>query len=116
MRAILRALLLLVISCQAWALGLQSALNRAWALCGKWIGQELGTLSVNTDVDLTKPDAQTLVELRNAVLAGLLTRRTYLQILKEAEVLPSGVTVEDEEDRLGEETPELPIPPRVSQP
>lgn len=99
---------------QAWALGLQSALNRAWGLCGKWIGQELGTLSVNTDVDLTKPDAQTLVELRNAVLAGLLTRRTYLQILKEAEVLPSGVTVEDEEDRLGEETPDLPIPPRVS--
>ena len=99
---------------QAWALGLQSALNAAWALCGKWIGQELGTLSVNTDVDLTKPDAQTLVELRNAVLAGLLTRRTYLQILKEAEVLPAGVTVEDEEDRLGEETPDLPIPPRVS--
>jgi hypothetical protein len=99
---------------QAWALGLQSALNAAWALCGKWIGQELGTLSVNSDVDLTKPDAQTLVELRNAVLAGLLTRRTYLQILKEAEVLPSGVTVEDEEERLGEESPELPIPPRVS--
>ncbi len=99
---------------QAWALGLQSALNRAWGLCGKWIGQELGTLSVNTDVDLTKPDAQTLAELRNAVMAGLLTRRTYLQILKEAEVLPVGVTVEDEEDRLGEETPDLPIPPRVS--
>lgn len=98
---------------QAWALGVQAALNQAWGLCGQWIGQELGTLAVNCDVDTTRPDAQFLTEIRNAVAGGLLTKETYLKILLDAEVLPEGFEVQTELDRLEAEAPLLPeIPAR----
>lgn len=99
---------------QAWALGIQAALNQAWALCGKWIGQDLGTLAVNCDIDTSRPDAQFLTEIRNAVTAGLLTKETYLRILFNAEVLPEGFEIQDELDRLESQAPALPeIPARV---
>ena len=85
---------------QAWAVGLASGLNSAWKMAGQWIGQDLGELGVNTDVDTSRPDALFLTEMRNAVIAGLLTKETYLRILDQAEVLPSGFDVQDEIDRL----------------
>lgn len=98
---------------QAWALGLQASLNQAWELAGEWIGQELGTLAVNTDLDTSKPDATLLTELRNAVLGGLLSKETYLKVLLAAEVLPSGFEVQEELDRIAMQAPDLPaIPPR----
>lgn len=101
---------------QAWALGLQAGLNQAWALCGKWIGEDLGTLAVNSDVDTARPDAQFLTEIRNAVVAGLLTKETYLRILFNAEVLPEGFDIQAELDRLEAQAPTLAtIPPRVTQ-
>lgn len=102
---------------QAWALGLQAALNQAWALCGKWIGQDLGLLKVSSDVDTARPDAQFLTEIRNAVVAGLLTKETYLKILFNAEVLPEGFNIQTELDRLEREAPDLaPIPDRIPKP
>lgn len=99
---------------QAWALGLQAALNQAWALCGKWIGQDLGLLKVSSDVDTARPDAQFLTEIRNAVVAGLLTKETYLKILFNAEVLPEGFDIQTELDRLEREAPDTaPIPDRI---
>lgn len=99
---------------QAWALGLQAGLNQAWALAGKWINQDLGTLEVNTDVDTSKPDAIFLTEIRNAVAGGLLTKETYLKILLSAEVLPEGFDLQEELDRLDIQAPTLEaIPPRV---
>jgi hypothetical protein len=98
---------------QAWALGLQAGLNTAWAMCGKWIGQDLGTLAVNTDFDTSRPDAQFLTEIRNAVVANLLSKETYLKILFNAEVLPEGFDVQEELDKLESQAPDLPpIPPR----
>jgi len=99
---------------QAWALGIQSALNHAWALCGKWINTDLGTLAVNCDVDTSRPDAQFLTEIRNACAGGLLTKETYLKILFNAEVLPEGFEIQDELDRLEAQAPTMTeIPPRV---
>ena len=99
---------------QAWALGLQAALQAAWKLAGEWIGQDLGTLDSNTDVDLSTLDAQTIAELRNAQVAGLITKKTYLQILLNAEVLPDGFDLEKELDELEREAPDLTVvPPRV---
>jgi len=90
----------------AWAVGLQSGLNQAWGMAGKWINKELGELSVNTDVDVSKPDATFLTEIRNAVIAGLLTKETYLNIMNQAEVLPAGFDVQDELDRLDMQAPD----------
>jgi len=99
---------------QAWALGLQAGLNAAWAMCGKWIKQDLGTLAVNTDFDTSRPDAQFLTEIRNAVVAGLLRKETYLKILMNAEVLPEGFDLQEELDGLEMAAPTLePIPSRV---
>lgn len=100
---------------QAWALGIHAALNAAWALCGKWIKQDLGTLTVNTDVDLSKPDAQMLAEIRNAVAAGLLTKETYLKVLQASETMPEDFDPQDEIARLGEEPPALELPNRQAQ-
>ena len=99
---------------QAWAMGLQAGLNQAWALCGKWIGQELGTLAVNCDVDTSTPDAQFLTEIRNAVIGNLLSKETYLKILTNAEVLPEGFDISEELSRLEMEAPDMtPPPPRI---
>ena len=99
---------------QAWALGLQAGLNAAWALCGKWINQDLGTLAVNSDVDISTPDAPFLTEIRNAVVAGLLTKETYLKILDSAEVLPEGFDVQTELDQLESEAPVMAVLPPLS--
>ncbi len=101
---------------QAWAVGLQAGLNQAWAMAGEWIGQDLGTLAVNTDVDTSQPDPQFLTEIRNAVVAGLLTRETYLRILDQAEVLPSGFDVQEELDRLDMEGPGPMLPGKPGAP
>ncbi len=99
---------------QAWAQGTQAGMNAAWAMAGKWIGQDLGTLAVNCDVDVSKPDAQLLTEIRNAVVANLLSKETYLKILNNAEVLPEGFDIQKELDALEAQTPDIPpIPPRV---
>lgn len=98
---------------QAWALGLNAALNQAWELAGKWIKTDLGTLAVNTDLDTSKPDATFLTEMRNAVIGGLLSKETYLKILMSAEVLPDGFDLQEELDRIAIQAPELaPIPAR----
>ena len=96
---------------QAWAHGLNAAINAAWALCGEWIGQDLGRLNVNTDVDTARPDAQYLAEIRNATAAGLLSKETYLHILQDAEALPDGFDLDEELDRLEKEGPDLSIIP-----
>lgn len=96
---------------QAWAHGLNAAMNAAWALCGEWIGQDLGKLVVNTDVDTARPDAPYLTEIRNATAAGLLSKETYLRILQDAEVLPEGFDMEQELDRLEKEAPDLLVTP-----
>ena len=98
---------------QAWAIGLQIGLNHAWAMAGKWIKQDLGTLAVNTDVDTSKPDALFLTEIRNATIAGLISKETYLRILDQAEVLPDGWDIEEELDRIEQQGPEEPVPARV---
>lgn len=98
---------------EAWALGLQHAYDRAMELTAKWAKREVGKLRVNTDVDISKPDAAMLTEMRNAVIAGLLSKETYLQIMQDAEVLPDGWTVEDEMDRLSTQAPQqVEVPPR----
>lgn len=102
---------------EAWALGMQHAYDRAMELTAKWAKREVGKLRVNTDVDISKPDAAMLTEMRNAVIASLLSKETYLQIMQDAEVLPDGWTVEDEMDRLSTQAPtQQEVPPRVPKP
>lgn len=85
---------------QAWALGLQHSLDLAMEFTAKWSGQDVGALRVNTDLDTAKPDATLLTEIRNAVVGNLLSKETYLQILEDAEVLPTGFDKETELQRL----------------
>jgi len=102
---------------QAWALGLQHALDLAMEFSGKWAGRDVGKVRVNTDVDTAKPDAQMLTEIRNATIGGLLSKETYLQILQDAEVLPNGFDVQEEMDRLSTQAPVVTeVPPRVPKP
>jgi hypothetical protein len=102
---------------QAWALGLQHALDLAMEFTAKWAKRDVGTVRVNTDVDTAKPDAQFLTEVRNAVVSGLLSKETYLQILQDAEVLPDGFDIQDELDRLSIQAPApVEVPPRTPKP
>lgn len=102
---------------QAWALGLQHAFDSAMELTGKWAGREVGKLRVNSDLDTSRPDATMLTEIRNAVVGGLLSKETYLQVLQDAEVLPAGFDVQEELDRLSIQAPSQPdVPPRTPAP
>ena len=102
---------------QAWALGLQHALDLAMEFSGKWAKRDVGKVRVNTDVDTAKPDAQMLTEIRNATIGGLLSKETYLQVLQDAEVLPEGFDVDEELDRIDIQAPDLaPIPDRGAKP
>jgi hypothetical protein len=78
----------------------ESGLNHAFEYMTEWEGGNQISVSINTDFSDTKIDPQVMTALMQAWQSGAISHETFLWNLKRGEILPSGVEIEDERDRI----------------
>lgn len=91
-----------------FATNLQEALENSIKyldLYSNGTGDNLGTITVNTDFEVSLKDARELQAIKDARTAGDLSRRTYLNEYKRRGILPDEFSVDNEIALLDTETP-----------
>lgn len=90
------------------------AMSQILAIIAQWENAPVPEFQINRDFIDVKIDPQMLSELRNTWQSGGMSLDTFLNQLLKGEILPSGVTVEDEKakiemmgDAFSEEDPNL---------
>ena len=78
----------------------ESGLNHAFEYMTEWEGGNQISVSINTDFSDTKIAPQVMTALMQAWQSGAISHETFLWNLKRGEILPSGVEIEDERDRI----------------
>ena len=78
----------------------ESGLNHAFEYMTEWEGGKQISVSINTDFSDTKIDPKVMTALMQAWQSGAISHETFLWNLKRGEILPSGVEIEDERDRI----------------
>lgn len=84
------------------SLALEFSEYRVWELVSMWLGETSSEIDIiyNRDFDDTMVEAQMLTALMGLADANKLSTETLLTILKEGEVLPVTVDVEEELERI----------------
>lgn len=93
---------------KAWALGLKDAMEQAWKLTAKWLGDaSQPTISWNLeDLDLALNDADGPTTLNEARKNGDLSQDTYWRELQRRSILSVDFDPDEERERLEEEMPD----------
>ena len=84
---------------------LESALNQAFALAGKYVGIEPPTVTVDRDFDYYRLIGQDVAVLSALNENGKLSDEMLLEILRRGEILPDNVVIEEELERIKEIEP-----------
>ena len=91
---------------------LESALNQAFALAGKYVGIEPPTITVDRDFDYYRLIGQDVAVLSALNENGKLSNEMLLEVLRRGEILPDNIDMQEELDRIEQmeaEKPELPV-------
>lgn len=90
---------------QAWIRAIETALENAWSLSERWLGQEPSETSVDifSDFSLSMKSAQDIAALVQARLAGEISRETFLREMRRRGVLEDSLIIEDEMNRIDTE-------------
>jgi len=95
---------------------LESALNQAFALAGKYVGIEPPTITVDRDFDYYRLIGQDVAVLSALNENGKISNEMLLEVLRRGEILPDNIDMEQELGRIEEIEAEKPEPPVVQQP
>lgn len=91
---------------QAWALNLKDALERAFAITAKWLGEsQEAEVQIDTDFDVGLNDDKDRDTLNAMRAAGDLSQRTLWAEMKRRAVLSPDFDADEEEEALLEEAP-----------
>lgn len=91
---------------------LESALNQAFAIAGKYVGIEPPTITVDRDFDYYRLIGQDVAVLSALNENGKISNEMLLEVLRRGEILPDNINMQEELDRIEEieaEKPELPV-------
>tara|TARA_A100001201_G_scaffold136123_1_gene124834 strand:+ start:193 stop:1554 length:1362 start_codon:yes stop_codon:yes gene_type:complete len=91
---------------------LESALNQAFAIAGKYVGIEPPTITVDRDFDYYRLIGQDVAVLSALNENGKISNEMLLEVLRRGEILPDNIDMQEELDRIEEieaEKPELPV-------
>lgn len=89
---------------------LESALNQAFALAGKYVGIEPPTVTVDRDFDYYRLIGQDVAVLSALNEGGKLSDEMLLEILRRGEILPDNVVIDEELKRIEEAKQAEPAP------
>jgi hypothetical protein len=78
----------------------EDALEKILAIIKGWSGVDNGFIELNRDFIDVKLDSQSLLALLQTWQSGAISLNTFLYQLEKGELLPSGVTADDEENRI----------------
>ncbi len=79
---------------------LESALNQAFALAGKYVGIEPPTITVDRDFDYYRFIGQDIAVLSDLNSNGKISDEMLLEILRRGEILPDNTNVQDEAAKI----------------
>lgn len=94
---------------QAIVRNMENSLNKALEIMGQWVGiTETGKVDINQDFGLSHNDGVSIDALLKARLAGELSRETFLFEIKRRGVLSDSLDIEDEQERIDQDAPDIP--------
>lgn len=102
---------------QAWAIMLKDALEQAWVLTCKWLGQEAKAPAVNLHMDfgVDLEGGTELDALQKAQASGVISKRLQFNEMKRRGTLSDNADWDDDQEQMAEEQqglePEQPIDP-----
>lgn len=102
---------------QTWVRGLEAFIRDLYEAAAKWVSVELPfefAVSIQKDFTISLSGTEDLTELREMVVAGLISHETYLREVKRRGLLHESTDVEEELERVSSEAPrELGVEPPV---
>lgn len=83
------------------AQSIEGAINQALKIISEWSNiSDESTIVINKDFVDSTIDPSAVTAFLQAYMTGAITLNTFLNLLQKNELLPKGITAEDEEDRL----------------